>query len=179
MVSYFRNHFGLFVRDRGLFALRFFADDIFKRPQFALDGAFPVSWEGHDPWDRKSAIFFDVWGFSEADDGSLDLGNTYGGMPLEFKRTRVRNNIFSTTNSEAAARRACVDLYLTHLHESDRLTLIDDVDHPIVRGVLESFDPEDRAPVQDIFAQLGFVSRKPVRVVRAPIQFSLGRARER
>lgn len=176
MLSRFRHHTGLFLRDEELCSLRFVADDILKRPQFSLDGAFPSSWEGHASWDRRSAIIFDVWGFSEADDGSLDCGNTYMGVPLEFKRTLIENRIFSSASSASVERRACADLYLNHLDQSKRLTLIDDIEHPVVRGVLGSFEPEDRAAVHAIFTRLGFVARKRVRVIRAPGTTAVRRA---
>ncbi len=161
MPQHFQNHFGLFVREEALCALRFVGDDIFKRPQFAVDGTFLESWEGHAPWDRRSVLVFDVWGFCEASDGALDCGYTYDNEPLEFQRTLIKNRIFSGRAGDLAIQRACADLYLRHLEASGLLSLVD-ATHGIVQDTLSNFESIVRPDVQAIFDRLGFVARKSV-----------------
>jgi hypothetical protein len=138
-----------------------------KRPQFALDGPFPMSWDSHAPWDRRSAIVFDVWGLSEASDAALDCGNTHEGGPLEFQRTLIKDRILLVRSSADTVHRACVELYLSDLEETGRLTLVD-AEHSIVQSTLDAYEPEDRPLVQAIFERLGFVKGKPAPVRRSP-----------
>lgn len=145
----FENHTGLFL-DSGtngtkkLFALKPYGPDIFGRPQIALNSQFMASWEGHAPWDRFSAVIFDVFGFLEPVDGLLDLGQTYDGEELRFSRVEIDLGDFEFTME------ACMDRYLSHLESAGRLCLVDSNSEE-VKGLA--------AALPSLVTELGFVSR--------------------
>lgn len=148
-----KNHSGLFLNNGNLESIEFFGVDVLDRPQFKIYSTFLDSWDGHQLWDRTSALIFDYYGFLIPSDGALSLGQTYDDVPVEFIRHEADLSEFSFEPDD------CIDFYFNVLRERGALELIQSEERLMdILINLKLADPNDRELLFNILIAKGFVS---------------------
>ena len=129
--------------------------DLFKRRQIALNCGYPISWDGHKSWDRFSALIFDIHGFIQPVDGTLDLGHTQDGEELRFDRTYIDLREFRFTAQN------CMSLYLKHLSDREELELLTHDSEPFKEWLFKGEQEREGylKDITEIVNQIGFVKR--------------------